>query len=116
MRKGNLLFIRVKIRKNKIRDLMDYLSYFDKLADSPNNLLLSDPVKLVMYDKGEKKIKYLLIIPLSLNFPFIFFPLSLIPKSVYFFAFLMKSRFKLGFIPVLPAFASEVLFYNRKRV
>jgi hypothetical protein len=93
---------------------MDYLSYFHKLADSQNNLLLSEPVKLIMYDKGEKKIKYLLVVPLSLNFPFIFFPLSLIPKIVYYIAFHFKSKFRLGFLPMFPAYASEVLFYERK--
>jgi len=111
--KNNLMFIRVKVKKERIKDLMLFKAYFDKLSDSKNNLLISEPLTLINYDVNKTHRKFLLIVPLILNFPFFFFPLTVFPKTIYFISFLIKSRFRLGFRPMLPFNASEVLYNDR---
>jgi len=112
MMRDNLLFLRAKVKEKNEDFFREYIDFFNLKLLNKEQLFLIDQVRVYPYPYDEK---YILVFPLMLTPPWFFWPLSIIPKVVYAFALILKSRFKIGLMPVPNRVCAEVLFENVKK-
>lgn len=100
-----------KANNVKGRNFDRFIKSLNKNMSNPNNFFLAEKIEKIAYGGSS-----LIIVPLFLNFPFFFFPLSYIGLSFYCVVLLLKFRFQdkgKGLRPVSSRYAAGVLYEEK---